>query len=304
MATPEKKSAFVHEAQLHGANKYTRPGTRDWNEMLKSIRQGKKLEDRRVDGLYFEPVEIKGRWLLGIHKPLDNSFMTRIEHGAASVSDLMTDDDDKQGMWAHSSAVFFSNTHHVFAIVRGDAHAPGTKAVKTFLDRFFTPENPNLHWKIAPYMDDGQLSRLKKAEGLVKFSTSFSTQRDLFDVADGTNGITGYLDELADKVGQDLEISIELRLPKHSHNKRAQRRFLRVAKEDLRRTATPESKAKAKAVINDELIEELSLVSHRLATEFELPVLGSEKKQFSDLLNGLDQVRDKLNSRIQSIEAG
>lgn len=303
MTTRQKKSAFVHEAQQHDANKYTRPEARNWDEDLQSIQTNKTLDERKINGFYFEPVKIKGRWLLGIHKPLDSAFMTRIDHGASSVSDLMADDDD-QGMWAHSSAVFFSNTHHVFAIVRGDTHAPGANAVKTFLDRFFEPETPDYHWKIAPYMDDGQLSRLKEAKGLVKFSTRFSTQRDLFDSADGTNGITGYLDKLADKVGQDLEVSIELRLPKHSHNKRAQGRFLSVAKEDLKRTATPESKAQAKAVINDELVEELSLVSHRLATEFELPEIGSEKKQFSDLLNGLDEVRDELNARIQIIEKG
>lgn len=298
---PEKK-VQVHQAFLTDGQR-RRQQTRDWNHELRRIRDETTLLERKIDGVFFEPVEVGGEFLLGMHRPIDPSFMSQIDEDGASITDFLMDDEDSSNHWAQSSAVLFSDIDHVFALALGGQRAPMAGTLARFLEVYF-PGREQEHWVIDPYMDRAQINRLQTSRGAYRFATKFSTQRDLFNANAPSSGVASYADDIAKAVGQDIEIEIVVKLPRESRGRQATKKFLDLIRSDLHRTVHPGSGAKATAVIDDELQEELSLVAHRMAATFDLPNVGTERRQFGDLLRGLKDVSGELNTRIRELEEG
>lgn len=302
MAKNETKNASVFEAKLLSRGSYRRLSPRSWDEALRKIREDYSLSEREIDGIYFDPVEQGGKFLLGMHRPVDGAFKTLIDENTSSISDVLPDEvTDRR--WAESSAVLFSETHHVFIYAGGGRQGPPAGAVVSFLNHFF-PGGKGEHWRVEPYLDRPQIDRLKQAKGLIQFSSRFSTQRDLFTSHHAGEGPAAFADRIAEAVGQDIELEITIKLPKQSRGRQATRKLLELIRGDLSRTVRENSNAKAEAIIDDELTEELSLVAHKMAAKFELNIEDTEQRLFTDLLQGLVEVAPELNSRIQKIEQG
>lgn len=247
-------------------------------------------------------MEQDGRYLLGMHRPVDGSFRTEINEDASSITDVMSNDASAREL-ADSSAILFSNTHHVFFFASGGRNAPPASAVLPFLSQYF-PGRDDERWKVDPYFDKGQTERLKEAKGLVKFATRFSTQRDLFTPVDGGTGPAAFADRIADAVGQDVEVEISIKLPKQSRGSRAAAKLLGLVRNDLSRTVPEGSNATAEAIIDDELTEELWLVAHKMAAKFDLHLEDAERRVFTDLLRGLTSVSSELSAKVKAIEQG
>lgn len=302
MAKSETKIARVFEAKLQSDGSYQRLSARTWDRELRAIAEENSLTDRKIDDVYYDPVEQDGHYLLGMHRPVDGSFRTEINEDASSITDVMSDDPSGRKL-ADSSVVLFSDTHHVFFFASGGRNAPPASAVLPFLREYF-PGRDDQRWKVDPYFDRGQTERLKEAKGLVKFATKFSTQRDLFTVPDDGSGPAAFADRIADAVGQDVEIEISIKLPKQSRGRRATAKLLNLVRNDLSRTAGEGSNATAEAVMDEELTEELWLVAHKMAAKFELHLENAEHKVFTDLLKGLASVSSELNDKVKAIEQG
>ncbi|WP_147106551.1 hypothetical protein [Nesterenkonia populi] len=302
MVKPKEKVAHVYEAKLLSKGSSRRLKSRDWNRTLREFKEEYPLKERKLNGVLYDPIEVNGTYLLGVHKPVDGSFMTQLDESSASVKDLMMDDEE-EGNAYYSSAVLFSETKHIFMIASGGTSAPQANALEPFLQHFF-PGAESEYWKVGPYMDRPQIDRLREAKGLVSFSSRFSTHRDLFSLDEPSEGPAGYADRIADAVGQDVEIEIKIKLPKEARGQQTMRKFLNLVTGDLKRTITEKSKTRAEAVIDEELTEELSLVAHKMATKFELNAVGPERRLYSDLLNGLVEISPEINQRIRELEQG
>lgn len=302
MTKSKEKVAYVYEAKLLSKGTSRRLKARDWNDALRKFKEDYPLKEREIDGVLYDPVEFQGTYLLGIHKPVDKSFMTQLDEDDASVKDLMMEDEEGRKSY-YSSAVLFSEIKHIFIIASGSRSAPQANALEPFLQQFFSGDESE-YWKIGPYMDRPQLDRLREAKGLVSFSSRFSTHRDLFSMDEPSDGPAGYADRIADAVGQDVEIEIKIKLPSQVRGQQTMRKFLDLVTGDLKRTITEKSKTRAEAVIDEELTEELSLVAHKMATKFELSTVGTERRLYSDLLNGLVEIGPEINQRIRELEQG
>lgn len=278
------------------------PTEPDWEDSLKRIAK-RPLSERKVEGLIFDPVEVHGQHLLGIHKPMNTQFMSSIDEEAATVTDLLESNDGSRRRFAQSSAVLFTGLGHVFALALGHQHAPRHTAVETFLTHYF-PLPAGEHWTIEPFLDRAKILKLKAAGGVVEFSTKFTTKRDLFTLDDPKDGIVTYAERVAAAVGSDLEVKIQITLPKEYRGQESRRRMKDVVMRDLTRTTGEGSRARAVAMVSEGVEEELSLVAHKLAAEFELPELGSEQRQFSNLMAGLQSVSTELQDRVKELLEG
>lgn len=297
-----KKASFF-QAVILADGKKQHPPARDWNKDLEKIATSTKLKDRKIDDRIFDPVEVGGQYLLGIHKPLKTDFMSTIDENASSVTDFLETDDAAASRFAQSSAVLFTKHNHIFAIALGHQHGPRHASVQAFLTKYF-PLDPGAHWVIEPFMDKAQLQKLQKAKGLIEFSTNFTTQRDLFVEDEAGEGVVTFAERLANAVGADVEVKIQVTLPAGHRGAASRKGLLSVFRKDLRKTTGSDSNAKVRAVIEEGVEEELNLVAHKLAEEFELPELGSERRQFSNLLAGLQSVSAEMDDRVRQIIEG
>lgn len=298
--TITKTASFFQAVVLKDGIKI-HPPTRDWSSEFLRIATETNLKDRLIDGLYFDPVEVDGSYLLGIHKPLKTNFLSAIDSTTNSISDVLPD--DLKDQYAHSSAVMFTGHNHIFALALGHTHAPRHTSVQKFLDTYY-PRSEGEHWVIEPFMDHAQIKQFQDAKGAIDFSTKFTTKRDLLDDAITENSLTKFGDQIANAIGSDVEIKISVVLPQGYRSANSMKNLHLFAKRDLRVTTGAGSNAKARTLISEGVEEELHLVAHKLAAEFDLPKIESERQQFSQLLEGLQSVRNEMDDRVKQLIVG
>lgn len=295
--TVTKQASFFQAVILKdGVKKH--PPARNWKQELKRILDSTKLSEREVDGLYFDPIEVNGDFLLGIHKPLKTNFLSNIDPDANSIKDVLPD--DLKDQYAHSSAVMFTKHNHVFALALGHTNAPRHTSVEKFLNTYY-PRGDGEHWAIEPFMDRAKLKQFQDAKGAIDFSTKFMTQRDLLEEDMEEESLTRIGDQIATAIGSDVEIKITISLPPGYRSRVSMKSLQRFAKRDLRTTAAKGTNARARAIVSEGVEEELHLVAHKLAAEFDLPQIASERQQFSQLLKGLQSVRSEMDDRVEQL---
>lgn len=300
------KNASFHRAYMLKEAKRYEPPLQDWLTILERVSK-LKMADRTVEGLIFEPSVEDGVPLMGMHKPINPDFMTTIDSRGGKISDYMTasagDPDEAKG-FAHSTAVAFLKQGNVLAVSLGASASPRASQIAHFLQTFVPPSSSGAYWKVEPLVDDDEIRQLQQAVGLLQLSSTFTTRRSLFDAESATAGPVSLGEKIADRIGGDVEISIEIKLSPASRNKSVKTKFLDMLKRDLPRLTEKGSHAKVKAMISEGVEEELSLVEHNLAAEFEIKKLSSESHQFSELLQSLGNVSAEMEDRVNSILEG
>lgn len=300
------KNASFHRAYILKEAQRFEPALQDWLELLERLRS-LPMADRTVDGIIFEPSVEDGVALMGMHKPINPDFMTSIDNKDGTVADLMKsnpgDGEDAKG-FAYSTALAFLKQANVFAISLGAQQSPRAPQLAKFLQEFLKPAQDGAYWKVEPLVDDDEIRQLKQSVGLLSLSSTFTTRRSLFEADDASTGVVSFGERMADRVGGDMEITIEVKLSPASRSKSVKTKFLDMVMGDLPRLSEKGSHAKVKAMISEGVEQELSLVEHSLAAEFEISKLSNESHQFSELLHALGNVSAEMEDRVKAILEG
>ena len=295
-----KKVNFFRASLLVDGRKRNLDGF-DWKPIVDAAMNAPS-EQRVFDDVICEAANSEGNLLLGLHAPLNTDFLTTLDTSTGSIIDLMaTKSDDVSGApnrLFNSSAVLFFPVGATFALVSANTSAPRQAKVVSLLDRF-APQGQGKHWKCDPLYDRSKIAELRKARGLIEFSKQVETQRDLFSDTH-SQGLASVLDEIAEKVGGDVEVNLSIKLTQSANDLSTQQRFLRSVTEGLTRLVTRGSRAKARAIFPDGFEEELDLVEHRLYEEFDLDTSASERAQFSELQRLLVTVRAEMETRVRA----
>lgn len=313
MASTEKKikHASFHRAYVLQDGSRRDPGEQDWEDLLQRV-ASLPIEERTVNDVIYEPAsQLSPGTLLGMHKPINPDFMSAINSKAGRIADLMKstgnaedDEESPADRFANSTAICFLPAGNVFAVALGNAQAPRASQLAHFLDEFLPPEATGAFWKTEPLVDDDEIRKLRQAKGLVEFSSKFHTARNLFNVNDESSGVVSFGERIAQRVGGDVEITIEVKLKPSARNASVKQKMLDLIMRDLPTLAGKGSNAKAKALMSEGIEEELSLVEHNLAADFEIDRLGSESHQFSELLHALGDVSAEMETKVKSILEG
>lgn len=295
---PEVMEAHVFRAERRKRGTPIIPNTIDWDSFLRDLKNGYSLKERTVGGVIFDPIEIDGLMMLGVHKPLSVDFMTSIDDDSQDVGNFQSVDTDSRMRFAFSSIVMFSDVDHIFAMARGSRESPHHTAMGKFFSSFaVTPARER--WVIEPFMAPDQLDELAKAKGMARFQSSFTTPRTLLDPKAGNGGVITFAQQMSNEVGVELKIDLRVQVAKGNFSSLAAERLLSLFRRDQQDLTRSDSRAKAKALLPNGMIEELNLVRHNMAFSFELPILTDEQKNFTKLAEGLQNVRAELNNQIQ-----
>lgn len=283
----------------HGTRKT--PTASDWVKVLKESLED-DMHSVEIDGVIYQPELDAGTPLLGIHKPVDSSFMTKYDPATGSVTDLMAVDEGGDQSF-YSTAIRFVHGQ-VFAIALGaGVPSPRHTNVVAFLSHVL-PLGEGIHWKAEPLMNDDQIKALQSAEGVIAYSSKYTTTRNLFNVDDPDDGILSYTDRLAHDLDAELEVQISIKLADHTRGPNVRKKLKQFIVDDLGRiTADKKSNAKVTAVLGEGAEEELDLVAHKLAVMVELPQ-GAEQGRFSTLLKEVDAVGAESEDRVKQMIEG
>lgn len=310
---PDKKikHAGFHRAYILQDGSRRDPGEQDWVELLTRVAT-LSFEERTVNDVIFDPASSSGTGtLLGMHKPINPDFMSTISSKAGKVADFLkttsNDEDGDAGVsdrFANSTAVCFLPAGNVFAVALGNTMSPRASQLAHFLDKFLPPEAEGAFWKTEPLVDDDEIRKLREAKGLVEFSSKFNTARNLFNASDEGTGVVSFAERIAQRIGGDIEITVEVKLKPAARNRSVKQKMLDLLMSDLPTLAAKGSNAKAKALMSEGIEEELSLVEHNLAADFEIDRLSSESHQFSELLQALGDVSAEMETKVKTILEG
>lgn len=295
---PESMDAHVFRTERRRGLRPVLPGPVDWDDLLRKLKSDYTLKQRTVDGIIFDPIEVSGVMLLGIHKPLSADFMSAIDDESQDIGDFQSNDTNSKIRFAFSSVVLFAESDHVFAMTRGSRESPHHTALVKFFNAFMeTPAKER--WVVEPFMAPDQLDDLAMATGLKSFRTSFTTNRLLDEYKDGTGGPMTFAQEMSDAAGVELKLDLRVSIPRGSFSRRAARGLLDLFRRDQAELTRKGSRAKAQAILPGGLVEELYLVRHQMAFSFELPVLRDEQRNFTKLAEGLLNVRSELDNQVK-----
>lgn len=311
MATNKKvKHAGFHRSYILQDGGRRDPGEQDWVKLLSRV-AALSIEERTVNEVIFEPVPLSVTGtLLGMHKPINPDFMSTISSTGGKVTAFLKTTNDEEGSpgasdrFANSTAVCFLPVGNVFAVALGNTMAPRANQLAHFLDEFLPPDADGAFWKTEPLVDDDEIRKLREAKGLVEFSSRFNTTRNLFTADDDGSGVVSLGEKMAQRIGGDLEITIEVKLKPAARNRSVKQKLLDLLISDLPTLAAKGSKATAKALLSEGVEEELSLVEHNLAADFEIDSLLSESHQFSQLLQALGDVSAEMETKVKTILEG
>lgn len=294
MSDPRVKDCRLYEAvQTDGRVTY-HPESQDWNASLARF-SNLPPSERVVGGVIFEPVLQGGNYQLTIHKPIQKNFMSVIGEDH-KVTDMLADE-EKRARFAYSSTVMFTSHATIFGIVKGDRSAPSHIDVRNFLSSFYEcPEG--YKWEVRPLPNPSDVNRMREADGINLFTTKFSTFRDLFSSEPQDDQLSDYANKLADKFGSDLEIFVEVKLPRSTRGLGAARKMKEYFSTDLGSTVGRGRGSKARIVSKNGDEELIELLEHHLAIQFDIPESGTEKARFSHLTSGLERIRSEINSKV------
>lgn len=278
----------------------------DWASKLTQyqLQQSKAAQDEDAErtlpkqGVVFSVHAIEESRVLGIHKPINTAFMTRIGADGQEIIDLMNQAGSEGGLFAHSSSAYFFPFGNFIGIVRGSNSSPGHTSLIELATEIAPLKDKGAHWICEPIMVPGMRKELERADGIDWFTTSFSSHRDLFE-PEAAVGPYLYAKLLGEEVGADIEVKLEVRLTSDSNTK-AQRRSLKsVLLRALPQLAPAQRKLQARASSGEGSREMLDLIAHRLTASFEVEDSVGESKSFTRLLEHLASVSGAMEDRLK-----
>ncbi|GAA3692712.1 hypothetical protein GCM10023081_32650 [Arthrobacter ginkgonis] len=293
----QEKDCRLFEAVQTNGRTTVHPDPRDWDQSL--ARFGELDATKRVaEDVIYEPMKSNGRYQLTMHRPINKQFMSRIGEDN-HITDMLVDSNERH-RFAYSSTVIFSEHQTIFGVVKGDRSAPSHQDVCRFLAANYScPEG--FRWEVRALPSPSELDRMRNADGINLFSTKFSTFRDLFSDEGEEDDISEYVNRLASKFGSDIEVFLEVRLPRSTRGMEPARRMKAFFSRDLKTTVGRGRGSKARIVSQNGEEELVHLLEHDLAISFDIPGSGSEKARFSQLVDGLESIRSELNASVESL---
>lgn len=295
----QKKTKTVRFFQLamliNGDLNY--PNTFDWTPVLDDLR-ARRGRDRKIEDVWFTADD--NVQTFGIHNPIGSDFMSSISEEDGTIEDHLAEEGGEK--LAYSTAIIPFHGTRFFATVYGAAHSPKQGRVAD-LAAAVRPLADGAYWKVKPIVDNRKIEQLRAAKGVLRFSSTFSTQRDLYDPNESETGPAMMGDAMAKSLGGDLELSLDLNLTPYSRQRLpVLKRFKDSIVKELRYLAGSKSNAEATIITPEGQEEVISLVEKDLAMDFELDLEGRPPR-FSELRKLLEDNRAKLDeARRQTID--
>ena len=278
----------------------------DWSYNLGSLPDS--IEDRTYADVVFDPRLNESLPCLGMHKPINSDFMSRLDPKTATITDIIDSNDSDETIDnppAHSTAVAFLPRWNAVGICKGSGpSSPGGSALVEMLN-IQLPLDGKAKWKLIPIMDLPQISRfIREAGGASCFEAAFITTKDLF--YEDSKGIFSMADDVSDKIGADVKIDIKITLPAEARqNWTINQRMLGFIKDSLPRLGQVRGRAKARAQETSLSVpEEFSFVTQKYGVTVDADEQGMPSHRFSELVGEVARASDQAQTRLETLLGG
>ena len=279
----------------------------DWAQLMQNLLDADEDERERlaVGDLIFQPGLFEGRAVLGMHAPISTDFLSHYNPKTQEVTDVMSDDEkDDTPRFAHSTAIAFSDHGNIIGAALGANTSPRATSIRHFLERFQTL-GQGAHWHVEPVMDPSRILEFMDSKGAVSFEAQFSTAKDLTTEEEGIYGPVSFAESMAKATDADLIIDLNVKLASGVGNAESRGKLKNLLSAALPILArAPKSRTKARVLTADGVYESLNLVASRMQQEFEIAATATERRRFSDLLEGVAVVTAQVEDRLKVLIEG
>lgn len=260
------------------------------------------FNQRWFDGVVYEVHSTKNSVTFGMHRPLDSKFITEIDREGGSVQDYANSKEDHDRLLANATAVAVKEIsgHLVVAIAQSNGQqSPTHKAVERLFEKIFDSPN-NYHWEAAGIMEDSDVEKLSKADGVTMLEGSFIAQPDAMM---NLGPMQNILDTIGNAVGYEVKVKMKLQIKPSRSSDPSTKNMLSLVLNALRLKQFVGKKIPKVEVATAEGSEILELAQHKFATKAYLDVNDVIGINFSSLLNKVMEELDNNTERIESILA-
>lgn len=242
-----------------------------------------------------------------VHWAASPTFQTLISRASARVEDAAIAVDKGQEL-ADSTAIAFLPKHNVFGVALGNQSSPRQGVVADFLTAALKPLPDGQRWVIRPIVDTGNVARFceQTGGGVEAYEGTFSTAKDLLAPDDPAAGFLSAFDELADRLGSDLKITVRVSLDEAGRQRMGpKRKFRDEILKSMQRLVTGTRKAKVHTVNEDGTVEEIyNLIEERLSAKAIIDPDVSAGSRFSALVDEVVRVSNETRPHIEEILEG
>lgn len=274
------------------------PEAFDWDQILSGFKSRVSPEYRRHKGIYYDPVTVgdSGRWLLTMHRPINQNFMSLIGPDG-EVRDV-DEHGTPIGELAYSSCALFADNSRCVALLKGHHSAPGRANLEDFLTNWTEPGENGARWRVSPTLLPDQIDILRKSQGALGVDMRFERAENLLADIDhiGDTPLSSVSTELRDELESDLTLRLDLNLANPSQQ--SQRKLKEFVLRDFGHVTQKPPRAKVK-VINEEGAEQvLDLISEHLTVYVDISTIDAENVLFQELALSLEAARGEINDAV------
>ena len=260
---------------------------------------------RWFDGVVYEVHSTKNSVTFGMHRPLDSKFITEIDREGGSVQDYANSNEDHDRLLANATAVAVKEISGriVVAVAQSNGQqSPTHKAVERLFEKIFAPlDSPsNYHWEARGIIEDADVEKLSKADGVTMLEGSFIAHPDAMISLGPMQNI---LDTIGNAVGYEVEVKMKLQIKPSKSSDPGPKNMLSLVWDARRTNQFTGKKIPKVEVATAEGTEILELAQHKFATKAYLDVNDVIGVNFSSLLNKVMEELDNNTERIESILA-
>ena len=258
------------------------------------------FNQRWFDGVVYDIHSTENSATFGMHRPLDSKFITEIDREGGSIQDYADSNEDHDRLLANATAVAMKEVGErlIVAVARSNGQqSPTHKAVERLFEKMIgSPDN--YHWEARGIMEDADVEKLSKADGVTMLEGSFIAQPGAMMSLKPMQKI---LDTIGNAIGYEVKVKMKLQIKPSRSNHPSTRNLLSVALSSLGEFSG--NKIPKVEVATTEGSEILELAQHNFATKVNLDVNDVIGVNFSSLLNKVMEELDNNTERIESILA-
>lgn len=276
-------------SQTRRGNSPRSAGEPNWNTFLRMLAE-EDPDDRVVDGIYFEPHEVGPNLVLGVYKPVNMKFMTRLNEKGSAV-DLELDQSGPLRL-AHASCVLFSNSTSSIGVLKGHRQAPGAAEVERLLrDRFLL--DGKWSWSIQPIVQAAQIDALRKAKGVFGFRTRLVPAPEaLFSMgSDDKYKLSDMHRKISSAVGAEVDMDLGIKVARGFRSQDVGRKLRDYILSDIDETVGISKVGSADILSHDNIRETVNLARHNMAIHVEIAQRQDDSIRFSQLVEAIERNR-------------
>mgnify|MGYP001134358058 FL=1 len=195
----------------------------NWTKRLSEFREF-PWENKILDNIIFDSVTDKHYPVLTVFEQFQPNFMQLIDQEHKRVTDFIDSEaHSNTNNLAKSSAFAFFPKYSLVSRVSGNA-GKSVDPLKKALNYYWPEED--YEWDVIPVITADSIERFKKElRGIDSLTASFTTKTFLDKTYEISGNAGGFYQEIAQKVGADLDIDIKISLTDDTMYGKARRVF-------------------------------------------------------------------------------